>query len=239
LQTNEISEVNNFIPQNDIFKDSEIVLDSALPIYHTNKGSYIWYKDSIPTEIHTGKLSHKFDVLYQSIKPTAYKSQLKMYVSAYTACLTVIILIMLSFVFLPEAIASLHAGKSTAYVQDESQSNVMDDRQPEGKAGVYTVEGLSGGNLGFRDQINNVIYVNLPNGKVSIQESSWNTEEKGLSRVAWLKSLGRLFPEGSDIETVIEKVDLLQNGVWYRTMIGEFASITDAIAFAEQIRAIE
>jgi len=239
LQTNEIPEINNFIPQNDIFKDSEIVLDPALPIYHKDKGSYIWYKNSIPADVLYGKLSEGYDVLYQSVKPAEYKPQLKMYVSAYTACLTAVILIMLSFVLIPDAFASLYAGKPAVMYQHMPQHETTGHIQSEVNDNINRTEGFGTSSPGFSDHINNVIYVNLPNGMISIQESSWNTEEKAENRAAWINSLGYMYSDGTRVESVIIKADLNQRGVWYRTMIGEFVSIEDAVGITEQIRAAQ
>lgn len=242
MQTNEIHEIHDItIPFNKTcpFGKSEVVLDPDMPIYRANRGTYIWYKDSIPEDSDSRILSDEYDVLYQSVKRTEYKSQLKMYVSVYSACLTVIIFMMISFPFLPDVYASMQADESSAMLKEGIDPVSLINHPPEAKPYIEVVEGLSVNNLGFTDLKNNVIYVNMPNGMYTIQESSWNVEEKAVNRIMRINSLAITYSDGSKVETMIEKVDLPIKGIWYRMRIGEFASIKDAIVVAEQIRAEE
>lgn len=210
-----------------------------MPIFRASRGTYIWYKDSIPENNDIRILSDEYDVLYQSVKRTEYKSQLKMYVSVYSACLTVIIFMMISFPFLPDAYASMLAHKSTAILKEAIVPNALLNHPPEAKQQYEVVEGLSVNNLGLADIKNNVIYVNMPNEMYSIQESSWNVEEKAVNRIMRLNSLGITNSEGNKVAVWIEKVEIPEKGTWYRIKFGEFASLNDAIVAAAQIRAEE
>ncbi len=73
----------------------------------------------------------------------------------------------------------------------------------------------------------------------SIQESSWDVEEKAVNRIIWFNSLDIIHPDGTKVEAGIEKVDLSAKGDWNRIRIGEFASLKDASIFADRIRTEE
>lgn len=209
-------------------------IDNAHPVYPAGKGFYIWYKDSVPDEIDTSIISDEYELLYQSVNLTEYKSKLNMYVSVYSACLTIVILILISSPFLPDALATFQANKSAIIVPSAPTNPVS-----ETKRSTETVEGMLRNSIGFTDLKNNVMYVVLENGKYSIQESSWNSEEKANSRVSRLNSLGVKNPAGKVLKAVIEKADLSDKGVWFRTRLGEFSTIKEAIETAAQIRAEE
>ncbi|MEO8514196.1 MAG: SPOR domain-containing protein [Ignavibacteria bacterium] len=215
------------------------LIDNAHPVYPAGKGFYIWYKDSVPDEIDTSIISDEYELLYQSVNLTAYKSKLNMYVSVYSACLTIVMLILISSPFLPDALATFQANKS-AGINKNVVNNVTEiNPVTETKRSVETVEGMPRNSIGFTDLKNNVMYVVLENGKYSIQESSWNNEEKANSRISRLNSLGVRNPAGKVLKAVIEKADLSDKGVWFRTRLGEFSTIKEAIETAAQIRAEE
>lgn len=242
MQTNEIHEIHDItIPFNKTcpFGKSKVVLDPDMPIYPASRGTYIWYKDSIPEDSDSRILSDEYDVLYQSVKRTEYKSQLKMYVSVYSVCLTVVIFMMISFPFLPDAYASMQADKSSAMLKEGIDPVSLLNHPPEAKPNIEVVEGLSMNNLGFTDLKNNVIYVNMPNGMYTIQESSWNVEEKAVNRIMRIKSLGITNSDGNKVAVSLESVEIPEKGNWHRVKIGEFASLNEAILAAEEIRAEE
>ncbi len=209
------------------------------PINTANEGYYIWYKDSIAADIDTSIISDEHELLYQSVKLTEYRSKLKMYVSVYTACLTVVILFLLSTPFLPGALASIRNDESPIIINDGINAVTSTDQLPETQQNFETVESITWGSFGFTDIKNNVLYVLMPNGKYSIQESSWNIEEKAVNRIKKINSLEIKSPDGKKVKAMIEKVDLPAKGVWYRTRVGEFATIKEAIETAVTIRAEE
>lgn len=242
MQTSEIHEIHNInIPVSKTcpFGDSKVVLDPDLPVYRAAKGTYIWYKDSIPDDENSRVLSDEYDVLYQSVKVTEYKSKLKMYVSVYSACLTVVILFLLSTPFLPEALASIRGYKSPVLINDGIRTVTPTEQLSDIEQNFETAVAITYGSLGYTDMNNNVIYVLLPNGNYSIQESSWNTEEKAENRINKINQLDISYPDGTKVTAAIEKVDLFSKGVWYRTRVGEFATIKEAIETAVEFRALE
>ncbi len=238
MQTNEIHEISNLYFEKFPFKDSKIILDPDFPIYPAEKGTYIWYKDSVPTDFDSRILSDEYDVLYQSVKLTEYKSKLKMYVSVYSVCLIVVVG-MLFFAFLPDAYASVQANRSSAASIGDLEKITTPDHLPENAPDAEMMEGLNENSLGYADLKNDVIYVILPNGMYSIQESSWDVEEKAVNRIIWFNSLDIIHPDGTKVEAGIEKVDLSAKGDWNRIRIGEFASLKDASIFADRIRTEE
>ena len=221
------------------FDNSGGLMQCALPEYPSNKSYYIWYKDSIPEDIDTSIISEEHELLYQSVKLNEYKSKLNMYVSVYTVCLTVVILMLLFSPFFPAAFASF--GKDTSPVITGNGKNPELHSDGISGAGMNseTSESITWSSLGFTDIKNNVIYVILPNGKYSIQESSWNTKEKAEYRINKINLLDIAYSDGNKVKAEIRKVDLHAGGLWYRTMIGEFATIKEAIETAVEIRAME
>ena len=215
------------------------LIDNAHPVYPAGKGYYIWYRDSVPDEIDTNIISEEYELLYQCVNLVEYKSRLNMYVSVYSACLTVLILILLTSPFLPDALATFTANRSELTAVNNNIStaepNTVEVKKPAGE----TPEGMTKNSIGFTDLKNNVMYVMLPNGKYSIQESSWNNEVKASGRVKRLNSFGLKYTNGKLVKAVIEKADIPTKGVWYRTRVGEFATINGAIEIAVKIRTEE
>jgi hypothetical protein len=239
LQTTNTCELNNKLAKEFLFDNSGDIIYSATPVNPEHKGFYIWYKDSVAADIDTSIISDEHELLYQSVKLTEYKSKLKMYVSVYSACLTVVILFLLSTPFLPDALASFRAGESPVIINNGINTITPTDQLSETEPEYDTYKGITWGSFGYTDIKNNVIYVLLPNGKYSIQESSWKTEEKAVTRVMKINSLDISYSDGTKVTAAIEKVDLFTKGVWYRTRVGEFATIKEAIETAVTIRAEE
>ncbi len=219
------------------------VIDNAHPIYPAGKSYYIWYKDSIPDEIDTSIISEEYELLYQSVNLTEYKSKLNLYVSVYSACLTILILMLVTSPFLPDALATFQANRSEVHINSEMgpQVNTAEILTPksETKPNTETVEGMTKNSIGFTDLKNSVMYVMLPNGKYTIQESSWNNEEKANTRVKKLNRLGLKYANGKVVKALVEKAEIPQKGVWYRMRVGEFATIKEAMETAAKIRTEE
>lgn len=76
---------------------------------------------------------------------------------------------------------------------------------------------------GWQDDKYNVLYVQLRNGKYTIQESSWNSYEKAGKRVSEIELLGIPGLKGS-----IEEISLGEKGKWYRVRFGEFSTLEEA-----------
>lgn len=76
---------------------------------------------------------------------------------------------------------------------------------------------------GWEDDEYNVLYVQLTNGKYTIQESSWDSYEKAGKRVSEIKSLG--IP---GLNNSIEEISLGEKGKWYRVRFGEFSTLDEA-----------
>ena len=83
------------------------------------------------------------------------------------------------------------------------------------------------------DDYNKVIYVQLENGKFTIQESAWDSDAKANKR---LSTVGSIVP---GLKGSVLKVDLGSKGTWYRARFGEFATLEEAKQKAEELRTKE
>lgn len=92
-------------------------------------------------------------------------------------------------------------------------------------------EGLSKNSLGWTDDKLKVIYVQLENGKYTIQESAWDSDAKANKRISAIESMGISGIKGSML-----KADLGAKGTWYRVRFGEFSSLDEARKKAEELR---
>ncbi len=95
-------------------------------------------------------------------------------------------------------------------------------------------EGLVKNSLGWMDDKNKVIYIQLESGKYTIQESAWDSESKASKRVSTIESLGI-----SGLKGNIIKADLGAKGIWFRARFGEFSSLEEAQKKAEELRSKE
>ena len=84
--------------------------------------------------------------------------------------------------------------------------------------------------MGWLDDYNKVIYVQLDNGKFTIQESAWDSDAKANKRIS---AVGGLVP---GLKGSVLKVDLGSKGTWYRARFGEFSTIEEAKQKAEELR---
>jgi nucleoid DNA-binding protein/cell division protein FtsN len=90
--------------------------------------------------------------------------------------------------------------------------------------------GVTKSTMGWLDDHNKVIYVQLDNGKFTIQESAWDSDAKANKR---LSTVASIVP---GLAGNVVKVDLGSKGTWYRARFGEFASLEEARAKAEELR---
>ena len=96
------------------------------------------------------------------------------------------------------------------------------------------ISGVVKSDIGWIDEKTHVIYVQLENGKFTIQESSWDNNEKAIKRISIVSGLNIPGMKGNVI-----KVDLGPRGTWFRAMFGEFSTIEEAKTKAEELRSKE
>jgi nucleoid DNA-binding protein len=92
-------------------------------------------------------------------------------------------------------------------------------------------EGLVKNSMGWMDDKNKVIYIQLESGKYTIQESAWDSESKASKRLSTIESLGI-----SGLKGNIIRADLGAKGIWFRARFGEFSSLEEARKKAEDLR---
>jgi nucleoid DNA-binding protein len=92
------------------------------------------------------------------------------------------------------------------------------------------LDGVTKNAMGWMDDKNRVIYVQLENGKFTIQESAWDSDAKANKR---LSVVGGIVP---GLKGNVVKVDLGTKGTWFRARFGEFATLEEAKAKAEELR---
>lgn len=113
--------------------------------------------------------------------------------------------------------------------QEQPKQEQPKQEQPQQNTN-QNVPGVTKSTMGWMDDYNKVIYIQLDNGKFTIQESAWDSDAKANKR---LSSVGSLIP---GLKGSVLKVDLGSKGTWYRARFGEFASIEEAKKTAEQLR---
>ncbi len=96
-----------------------------------------------------------------------------------------------------------------------------------------TPQGVTKSSMGWIDDQNKVIYVQLENGKFTIQESAWDSDAKANKRIS---AVGGLVP---GLKGSVLKVDLGSKGTWYRARFGEFTTLEEAKKKAEELRSKE
>ncbi|MBZ0201721.1 MAG: SPOR domain-containing protein [Ignavibacteria bacterium] len=95
------------------------------------------------------------------------------------------------------------------------------------------VTGVTKNAMGWMDDVNKVIYVQLENGKFTIQESAWDSDSKANKRIS---AVGAIIP---GLKGNVVMVDLGTKGTWYRARFGEFSTIEEAKTKAEELRTKE
>lgn len=94
-------------------------------------------------------------------------------------------------------------------------------------------KGITKNTMGWLDEINKVMYIQLESGKFTIQESAWDSEAKANKRISSIES----FMSGLKGTTVA--FDMGAKGTWYRARFGEFTSIEEARVKAAEMRSRE
>jgi len=125
------------------------------------------------------------------------------------------------------------APKQEAPKQEAPKQEAPKQEQPKQEAPPTTqnnVPGVTKSSMGWMDDYNRVIYVQLDNGKFTIQESSWDSDAKANKRIS---AVAALIP---GLKGNVIKVDLGSKGTWYRARFGEFATIEEAKSKAEELR---
>lgn len=112
--------------------------------------------------------------------------------------------------------------------QQQKEQQKKDQQKPPVEK---KIEGMVKNSLGWMDDKNKVIYVQLENGKYTIQESAWDSESKANKRLSTVESLGV-----SGLKGNIVKADLGAKGTWFRIRFGEFSSLEEARKKAEEFR---
>jgi nucleoid DNA-binding protein len=113
----------------------------------------------------------------------------------------------------------------------QQQTQTTPQQQTETQKTEPTIAGLSKNSLGWTDEKYKVIYIRLENGKYTIQESAWDSDQKANKRVSSVEAYKIEGLKGS-----ILKVDLGDKGTWFRTRFGEFSTIEEARQKAEELR---
>jgi hypothetical protein len=96
-----------------------------------------------------------------------------------------------------------------------------------------TIAGVTKNSVGWKDDVNGVIYVQLENGKFSIQESAWDSEAKANKRIGIVEKMIK------GLKGTVVKSDLGAKGIWYRTRFGEFSTLQEAKSKADELRSRE
>jgi hypothetical protein len=110
--------------------------------------------------------------------------------------------------------------------QDEQKKD-QQPVQPNNIAGVTKT-----GNV-WKDEANGVVYLQLENGKFTIQESAWDSDAKASNR---LNIVEKKVP---GLKGSVVKVDLGSKGIWYRAMFGEFTTLQEAKSKADELKAVK
>lgn len=123
--------------------------------------------------------------------------------------------------------------KEQAPVTQNNQQQQNNQPQSSSQNNTPKIDGVTKNAMGWMDDKNRVIYVQLENGKFTIQESAWDSDAKANKR---LSVVAGVVP---GLKGTVVKADLGSKGVWYRTRLGEFATIEEARKKAEELRTKE
>jgi len=118
--------------------------------------------------------------------------------------------------------------QTTQQTEQQTQENTNTQQN-----NTQNIEGITKNAIGWADAKNKVVYVQFENGKFVIQESSWDSDAKANKRLSVIASI---IP---DLKGKVTVSDLGAKGKWYRAMVGEFATIQEAKAKAEELRSKE
>ncbi len=118
-------------------------------------------------------------------------------------------------------------------VQQQPKQEQPKQEQPKQQSSGQNIPGITKSSMGWMDDNNRVIYVQLDNGKFTIQESAWDSDAKANKRIS---AVGALIP---GLKGSVLKVDLGSKGTWYRARFGEFSTLEEAKQKAEELRSKE
>jgi nucleoid DNA-binding protein len=94
-------------------------------------------------------------------------------------------------------------------------------------------KGITKNSMGWLDDVNKVMYIQLENGKFTIQESAWDSEAKANKRISSVESFI------SGLKGTAIAADMGAKGTWYRARFGEFSTIDEARVKAAELRSKE
>jgi nucleoid DNA-binding protein len=114
--------------------------------------------------------------------------------------------------------------------QNETKQQLQNQQQTQPNT-EPKIEGVVKNSVGWADSKYNVIYIQLENGKFTIQESAFDSESKAKDRISKVEALKIEGLKGNAI-----KADLGTKGVWYRVRFGEFNTLEEARAKAIELR---
>ncbi len=117
--------------------------------------------------------------------------------------------------------------------QEQPKQEQPKQEQPVQQNTNQNIPGVTKSAMGWMDDYNKVIYIQLDNGKFTIQESAWDSDAKANKR---LSSVGAIVP---GLKGSVLKVDLGSKGTWYRARFGEFSTLEEAKQKAEELRTKE
>lgn len=207
---------------------------------------YIWFKESIPGVVDSTMYLDSDAFLYQGVEKRKYRPRLNLYVGAYSFCLVIVIFLLLFSPIITEPLSFLNKenvanAENSKSITARSENlavavqNFAQTTQIPSEPADNIVEHVPGrltkNSLGFRDEKYDVLYIHLPNGMYTIQESSWDSMQKANDRLSSVTPL-----IGADVKTGVQTVDLGDKGIRYRSMIGEFASLDEAKLTMDLIR---
>jgi len=119
--------------------------------------------------------------------------------------------------------------------QQQQQPPPQEQKQtqppPQQQTTQPKLDGVTKNAMGWIDDKFKVIYVQLDNGKFTIQESAWDSDAKASKRISTVDGY-----KISGISGNVVKADLGDKGVWYRARFGEFSTIEEARSKAEELR---
>ncbi len=119
--------------------------------------------------------------------------------------------------------------QQTSQQQTSQQQTTQQEQKTQNND--QSLPGVTKNSMGYMDEKLKVIYVQLENGKFTIQESAWDSDAKANKRISTVQGFGIKGLNGS-----ILKVDLADKGTWYRARFGEFSTLQEAKSKAEELR---
>ena len=116
-------------------------------------------------------------------------------------------------------------------LEQAGQHNNNQTQQPKVE---NNIAGVTRNSMGWMDEKLKVIYIQLENGKFTIQESAWDSNTKASKRISTVESFGIKGLKGN-----VVKADLGAKGTWFRVRFGEFSTLEEAHQKAVELRSKE